>query len=173
MLTVLVLVAAMLAQTAGDPPLVDNDRVNVRERPTIGGPAGSIVRQTANEIWIAVTPAKAVVITLKNKAVAPIANTSGVPNAFPRPGNIKVYEDARVIVWDYTWTPGRPTPMHFHDKDVVVIYLGDGSLRSTTLDGKSVVNTWKPGDTRFNLRGRVHTETLIEGQLRAIITELK
>jgi hypothetical protein len=172
MFQALLLIAAVLAQTL-DPPLVDNDRVNVRERPTIGGPAGSIVRKTPNEIWISVTPAKAIVITLKDKVVAPIANTSGVPNAFPRPGGIKVYEDARVIVWDYTWTPGQPTPMHFHDKDVVVIYLGNGSLTSTTRDGKSVVNTWKPGDTRFNLRDRVHTETLVEGQLRAIITELK
>jgi len=106
--------------------------------------------------------------------VAPVTNTSGYPNAFPRPGkNVKVYEDARVIVWDYTWAPGVPTPMHFHDKDVVVIYLGNGSLKSTTLDGKSVVSKWAPGDTRFNRRERVHTETLIEGQLRAIITELK
>jgi len=108
-----------------------------------------------------------------SEAVAPIANTSGFPNAFPRPNGIKVYEDARVIVWDYTWTPGVATPMHFHDKDVVVIYLGNGSLRSTTPDGKSVVNKWKPGDTRFNPRDRVHTETLVDGQLRAIITELK
>jgi len=63
--------------------------------------------------------------------------------------------------------------MHFHDKDVVVIYFGNGSLKSTTPDGKSVVNKWTTGDTRFNLRDRVHTETLLDGQLRAIITELK
>src|SRR6267154_1593286 len=132
----------LLAQATLDPALVDNDRVNVRERPTIGGPTGSIVRQTPSEIWISVTPAKAIVITLKEKIVAPIANTSGFPNAFPRPNNKKVYEDARVIVWDYTWTPGVATPMHFHDKDVVVIYLGNGSLKSTTTDGKSVVNKW-------------------------------
>src|SRR5438270_13962633 len=108
MFKVIILAAALLAQTL-DPPIIDNDRVNVRERPTIGGPAGSIVRQTPNEIWIAVTPAKAVVITLKDKTVPTLANTSGFPNAFPRPGSIKLYEDARVIVWDYTWTPGQPT----------------------------------------------------------------
>src|SRR5438105_4486815 len=110
---VIVVLALVLAQAAADPPLVDNDRVNVRERPTIGGPAGSIVRQTANEIWISVTPAKAIAITLKNKTVAALANNSGYPNAFPRPGNVKLHEDARVIVWDYTWTPGQPTPVHF------------------------------------------------------------
>jgi hypothetical protein len=173
MVNVLLLIAAIFAQTAGDPPIVDNDRVNVRERPTIGGPAGSMVRKTPNEIWISVTPAKAVVITLKDKVVAPLKNTSGYPNAFPRPGNIKVYEDARVIVWDYTWTPGKATPMHFHDKDVVVIYLDNGTLKSTTPDGKSVTNRRRPGDTFFNARDRVHTETLVDGKLRAIITELK
>jgi hypothetical protein len=172
MLKALVVIAAVLAQTL-DPPIIDNERVNVRERPTIGGPVGSMVRKTPNEIWISVTPAKAVVITLKDKAVAPIKNTSGYPNAFPRPGNIKVYEDARVIVWDYTWTLGKPTPMHFHDKDVVVIYLDNGTLKSTTPDGKSVTNKRSPGDTFFNPRDRTHTETLIDGKLRAIITELK
>lgn len=164
---------AQASQAVLDPPIVDNERVNVRERPTIGGPPGSIVRQTANEVWISVTPAKAVAITLKDAVVPPIANTSGYPNAFPRPGIKKLYEDRRMIVWDYTWTPGVPTPMHFHDKDVVVIYLGTGALKSTTPDGKSVVNHWRPGDTRFNRRDRVHTETLVDGQLRAVITELK
>ena len=52
MLKAVVLLAAILAQTAGDPPLVDNDRVNVRERPTIGGPPGSIVRQTPTELAV-------------------------------------------------------------------------------------------------------------------------
>jgi hypothetical protein len=166
------IVAALLAQTL-DPPIIDNDRVNVRERPTIGGPTGSIVRKTPNEIWISETPAKALVITLKDKKVAPIANRSGYPNAFPRPNNIKLYEDARVIVWDYTWTLGTPTPMHFHDKDVVVIYLDNGTLKSTTPDGKSMTNQRHFGETYFNPRDRVHTETLTEGKLRAVITELK
>jgi hypothetical protein len=173
MLKAVVLLGVVLAQVAADPPLVDNDRVTVREMPVVSGPAGSIGRQTPTSLWISVTPSKSIAITLKDKVVAPLPNTSGFPNAFPRPNNKKVYEDGRIIVWDYTWTPGVATPMHFHDKDVVVIYFGSGSLRSTTPDGKSVVNKWTTGDTRFNLRDRVHTETLIDGQLRAIITELK
>jgi len=173
MVRAVVLAALVFAQIAADPPLVDNDRVSVREMPVVSGPAGSIGRQTPTSLWISVTPSKSIAITLKDKVVAPISNTSGFPNAFPRPNNKKVYEDGRVIVWDYTWTPGQPTPMHFHDKDVVVIYFGNGSLKSTTPDGKSVVNKWTTGDTRFNARDRVHTETLVDGQLRAIITELK
>jgi len=173
MVKVFVIIAALFAQVAADPPLVDNDRVTVREMPVVSGPPGSIGRQTATSLMISVTPSKSIAITLKDKPVPAIPNASGFPNAFPRPGNKKVYEDARIIVWDYTWTPGQPTPMHFHDKDVVVIYFGRGSLKSTTPDGKSVVNKWITGDTRFNPRDRVHTETLVDGQLRAIITELK
>ena len=63
--------------------------------------------------------------------------------------------------------------MHFHDKDVVVVYLKDGALKSTTPDGKSTVNKLTVGKTTFNARDRVHTETLIEGESRAIITEFK
>ena len=76
MLKALLLLAVVLAQTL-DPPIVDNDRVNVRERPTIGGPLGSIVRKTDNELWIAVAANKVIVITLKDKKVAPLANKSG------------------------------------------------------------------------------------------------
>jgi len=28
------------------------------------------------------------------------------------------------IVWRYRWNLGEPTPVHFHDKDVVVVYSG-------------------------------------------------
>jgi hypothetical protein len=114
-----------------------------------------------------------IAIVLKNHPVAPIANTSGFPLAFPRPHVKKVLENDRVIVWSYAWNPGEATPMHFHDKDVVVVYLEDTSLRSTTPDGKGVDNNYLAFDTRFNKRDRVHTETLNNASGSAIITELK
>jgi len=181
----------------GATPIIDNDRVTVRDSTWTRGVPASLELQTTDSVWITVSPSvgdvrywakdaprraersigspiRMIAIDLKDHPVAPLRNTSGVPNAFPRPGNNrKVFENDRVIVWDFTWTPGQPTPMHFHDKDVVVVYLGTGTLRSTTRDGKAVDNKWKPGDTRFNLRDRVHTETLVDGELRAIITELK
>ena len=100
-------------------------------------------------------------------------NKSGYPPAFPRPGSIKAFENDRVVIWNYTWTPNVPTPMHFHDKDVVVVYLEDGDLKSTTPDEKVTVNAYDFGAVRFNLRDRTHTETLIRGKQHAIITELK
>ena len=35
------------------------------------------------------------------------------------------------------WAPNTPPPMHFHDKDIVVAYRYDGSLKSTTPDGRA------------------------------------
>ena len=65
------------------------------------------------------------------------------------------------------------TPMHFHDKDVVVVFLEDGDLSSTTPDGKVATNSYTSGAVRFNARDRTHTETLVRGKQHAIITELK
>ena len=179
-LLLLTIVLQAVSQTAPK-PVIDNDRVAVwdlAEHPTaqpldavvvsLSGGASFLPRNTTPKI-----SGRSIVIDLKDHPVAPIANTSGYPLAFPRPGAKKILENARVIVWDYTWTPGVATPMHFHDKDVVVVFLEDGDLKSTTPDGKDTVNSYKPGTIRFNLRDRVHTETLIRGKQHAIIAELK
>lgn len=72
-----------------------------------------------------------------------------------------------------TWTAGKPTPMHFHDMDVVVVYLADGELKSTTPDGKIEVNPISFGLTKFNRPSRTHTEEVTKDSARAIIAELK
>ena len=115
----------------------------------------------------------AIQIDLKDVSVPPVPNPTKYPLAFPRPGVKKALENKRVIVWDYTWTPGQPTPMHFHDKDVVVVYLAEGELKSTTVEGKADVNKISFGLTRFNAPNRTHTEELVKGAARAIIVELK
>lgn len=119
-------------------------------------------------------PAHLIAVTLKDKAPAGfLANKSGLPLAFPRPGSRKVLENARVRVWDYTWIAGRATPMHFHDKEVVVIYRGYGDLSSTTPDGKTVINAYRRGDIKFNKADRIHSESLVRGEQSAMMVELK
>ncbi len=113
------------------------------------------------------------VIGLKPFKVEAIKNPTKLPLAMNRPGAKKILENKRVIVWDYRWTPGEPTPMHFHDKDVVVMFLEEGDLKSTTPSGEVTLNQYKPGAIRFNARDRVHNEELVRGTQRAIITELK
>lgn len=118
-------------------------------------------------------PRHMIIIDLKDVVLPPLANTSGHPLAFPREGAQKLIDNARVTVWDLSWTPGRPTPMHFHDKDVVAVYLGDGSTSSTTPEGVTTVNPHFPGEAKFNPRNRTHSELLPAGMQRVIAVELK
>ncbi len=165
-------------------PIIDNDRVTVWDVTSPLPPAErDFVAVSLTKKGTAVlghkgdTPGKAgertIVIDLNDHPVAPLANKSGYPNAFPRPHVKKLFENDKVIVWSYHWNPGEPTPMHFHDKDVVVVYEEDTALKSTTPDGKSVVNEYKDGQVKFNLRERTHTELLIRGTGSAVMTELK
>jgi hypothetical protein len=78
-----------------------------------------------------------------------------------------------VVVWNYSWAPGKPTPMHFHDKDVVVAYRYDGALKSVTPDGKATANAYKAGEVRFNKANRAHYELLTSPRQSAVMMELK
>jgi len=118
-------------------------------------------------------PRHAVLIELKDTKVPPSENKTGLPLAFPREGSKKLLENDRVIVWDYTWTPGKPTVLHFHDKDVVVVYMEKGELKSTTSDGQVTTRPVSFGNTNFNARNRAHREELVKGKARAIVVELK
>lgn len=116
---------------------------------------------------------RTVVIELKDHPVAPIPNNSGYPLAYPRPRVHKILENDRIVVWSYAFKPGEPSPMHFHDKDSIVVYLENTALKSTTPNGDSIVNEYRAFETRFSLRDRTHTEVLVRGTGSAIITELK
>jgi hypothetical protein len=79
-------------------------------------PKGTDSRQTL----LSDASAHEIVVALKDYRVPAIVNTTGLPAAFPRPGSVKALDTDRITVWHYSWTRGVPTPMHFHDKDVVV-----------------------------------------------------
>lgn len=193
-LTSLLLLAFTPLQSAPEParPIIQNERVTVwdlaRERGAIPpaelspydtltiyltGPQAGTARFDKKGSARKEQDGRAVVVALKDHVVPPMPNKSGYPNAFPRPNVKKLIENDRILVWDYTWTPGVPSPMHFHDKDVVVVYFEDGALKSVTPDGKSVVNDVAFGMIRFNLRDRSHYEEVVKGKSRAIMMELK
>jgi len=113
------------------------------------------------------------IVDLKDAPSKTVPNTTGLPPAFPRPGSKKVFENDKVRIWNYAWQPGKPTPMHFHNTEVVVTYLGDGDVASTTPDGKKTVNHHNPGDVVFNVANRSHSEELVKGEQSGIMMELK
>jgi hypothetical protein len=116
---------------------------------------------------------RSIIIELLAPPVGPLPNTSGLPDAFDRPGIEKLLENERVTVYRYTWQPHKKTARHFHANDVVVVHLADGVLASTTPDGKTAMNPNSYGLTKFNPRGRIHEEELVKGKASAIIVELK
>ena len=115
---------------------------------------------------------KLVLVELKDKIVAPLPNTSGYPDAFPRPNVKKVMENARIAAWDYTWVVGMPPPMHFHTKDVVVVFLAEGTLQSIAPNGEKTLADHTYGFAKFQPSGRLHTEDLVKGAARGIVIEL-
>jgi hypothetical protein len=183
-LATLLALAAALPLAAQNTPIIDNERVTVWVTTSTLPPAkhdfiavslsrkGTAILGHKGDIPGA-ADAHTVVIELKDNVVPPLPNTTGYPNAFPRPHVVKLLENDKVIVWSYRWNPGEPTPMHFHDKDVVVVYEDDTALKSTTPDGKSVVNEHKFGDVNFNRGNRTHSELLVKGSGSAVMTELK
>jgi hypothetical protein len=183
-LSLLVAMAAAPCLAQGVQPSIDNERITVWDTTSplapaehdfvavsLSGKQSAVFRHKGDIPGVA--GARTVVIELKDHPVAPILNNSGYPNAFPRARAKKLLENDRVIVWSYSWNLNEPTPMHFHDKDIVVVFEEDTALKSTTPDGKSVVNENKSGDIRFNRRERVHSELLVRGTGSALMTELK
>ena len=114
-----------------------------------------------------------VVVELKDSPSNTVPNTTGLPPGFPREGAKKVFENSKVNVWNYTWLPGKPTPMHFHNTEIVVVYLGNGDITATTPDGKKAVTHHNPGDIVFNLANRSHSEELTQGEMSGVMLELK
>jgi quercetin dioxygenase-like cupin family protein len=118
-------------------------------------------------------PAHQVVVELKDARSRTVPNTTGLPPAFPREGSKLVFENEKVRVWNYAWKPGKPTPMHFHNTEVVVVFLQDGDLSSTDPAGKTQTAHRSPGDIVFNLANRSHSELLVKGEQSGIMLELK
>jgi hypothetical protein len=115
----------------------------------------------------------AILIELKGHFVTPLEAPAGIARAFPRQGAKQILNNDRVNVWDFTWTKGTKTDLHFHDKDVVLVYLSPGTVRSIPLKGEPTAEPRSFGEVRFAPRGRTHVEECIDGPRRDIIVELK
>ena len=118
-------------------------------------------------------PRRAILIELKGAATKPLERPEGVAPAWPREGATKILENDQVVVWDYRFQKDRPIPLHFHDKDTVVVELEPGVTRSIPQDGAPQETTWQGMRARFAPRGRIHREEAVSGSPRGIVVELK
>jgi hypothetical protein len=118
-------------------------------------------------------PRRAILIELKGAKKDPAPRPKGIELPWPREGASKVLENDQVVVWDYRFPAGGSFPLHFHDKDSVVVELEPGVIRSIPQDGPPQEVTWQGMRARFNPRGRIHREEVVSGTPRGIIVEVQ
>ena len=83
--------------------------------------------------------ARTIGVELKDVTVAPI-DRPALPSAFPREGARSLLENGRVAIWDYQWLPNRPVPLHYRERDVVVVAMENGQVRFTSWDESNAVS---------------------------------
>src|SRR6478736_3982556 len=102
-----------------------------------------------------------------------LLQAAALPPAYPRPGTTKLFENARVQVWDITWLR-QQYPLHRHRYDLTGVYYTDGDRTIVSEDGERRpvhTNAW---DTAFQLKGVTHIEEgASDAPLRAVFVELK
>jgi len=118
-------------------------------------------------------PVHEVVIALKGGQAPSSPSPPGMPNAFPRDGAVKMFENDRAIAWKFSWVPGVAVPMHHHDKDTVMVFRYDGPIRSTNPKGEVSILPFGKNEIRFSPAGNTHTELLAGERQSAADLELK
>jgi hypothetical protein len=181
-LGIIATVAAWPAHAQGT-RVLDNPRVEVRSMtgsPFPGTPGAVAVTDDVavaiegSLVLITLRDNRAFTVQLKHASPGPAPASSPYPPAFPRPGATKLYENARVLIWDVQWLVGEPGPLHTHPYDNVNITIQGGRTRSIPLDGAPADSTTDAGNVAFNVRDRVHREQgLSRPGRRSIVVELK
>jgi len=104
----------------------------------------------------------------------PSAATDGVHGTAPGEGAIKVFENDRLIAWDFTWKPGEIASRQAENLDSVTVFLGGGTIRSIADGGKPKDTARSPGEVVYSAHSTsAHSEEAVIGSPRAIIVELK
>jgi len=96
-----------------------------------------------------------------------------LPPAYPRPGTVKLFENARVVVWNITWLK-QQYPLHRHIYDLVGVYYTDGDRVIVSQAGERRPVSTKAWETAFQLKGVTHIEEgASDAPLRAVFIEMK
>ena len=115
----------------------------------------------------------AIMIDLKEHTPTKLEARTDIPLAFPLAGAEELIDNPRVRVWSLAMQTGQTIPMHFHDRDLVWVFLEGGTLLSRGEDGQEDRTTWAYKDVRFLSRGQAHTVEVVGGSPRMMLYELE
>ena len=113
-------------------------------------------------------PQRKIMLQLKASETRSDNAVGSAPGAFPREGAVKLFENARVIAWDFSWKPGQKTARHADYRDSVIVFLEGGTIRSGSTDiARST------GEVAYIPRNPdPRTEEAVQGSPHAVIVEL-
>ena len=94
------------------------------------------------------------------------------PAPWVRDGAKALLDEARVVVWDYTWKPGAPAATTY-TRDTVAVWLSAGKIRVTPQGGAASVMDVAPGHVKRYVRGAVETVEVLDGAPREMIFAFK
>ena len=96
------------------------------------------------------------------------------PGEFPSVGLSfkQVLDNAKVTVMRARMEVKASESQHTHESDVLVIHLSGGKIEDTA-NGKTVVNTWKPGDVEFEAKGSGHSARNVGPAVDVVLVALK
>ena len=114
-----------------------------------------------------------IMIDLKEYMPADLEPRTDILPAFPLAGTEEVLDNPRVSVWSLDMEPGQTLPMHYHDRDLIWVFLEGGTLLSTSEDGQEERTTWAYKDVRFLARGQAHRVEVVSGSPRIMLYELQ
>jgi quercetin dioxygenase-like cupin family protein len=114
-----------------------------------------------------------IMIDLKEYMPADLEPRTDILPAFPLAGTEEVLDNPRVSVWSLDMEQGQTLPMHYHDRDLIWVFLEGGTLLSTSEDGQEERTTWAYKDVRFLARGQAHRVEVVSGSPRIMLYELQ
>ena len=112
-------------------------------------------------------------IDLKEYTPTELEPRTDILPAFPLAGAEELIDNPRVSVWSLAKQRGQTIPMHYHDRDLVWVFLEGGTLLSIGEDGQEERTTWVYKDVWFLSRGQAHTVEMVGGSPRMMLYELK
>src|SRR5262245_15098754 len=114
-------------------------------------------------------PLRAVFIEMKkDEGSGQPEAAAATPPPWIRDGSKALLDEARVVVWDYTWKAG-PSATTTYTRDTVAVWLGTGKIKLTPRGGSATIVDVAPGQVRRYTRGDVETVEVVDGTPREMI----
>lgn len=129
---------------------------------------------THAEIGRSSEPPRHAVMVDRSEVPAPTVENRAAHPALAPPAGIKPTADnARIRMWDRTWTPGADAPLEFYGRHVMLLVVDAGELWLRGAEGPAQVSVHPSGAALFLPGGQVRAIQATKTPVRAIVVELK